>query len=112
MNNMSQAVQGSLGQTLDKAKGLVVQTGSRKSVGNQAKLYSWHAPEVECINKGKSRKPYEFGVKDGLATTLKANLIVRARCFAGNPYYGHTLNEQIEQATTLMQSLGVRPETI
>jgi IS5 family transposase len=25
------------------------------------KLYSFHAPEVECIGKGKARAPYEFG---------------------------------------------------
>ncbi len=25
------------------------------------KLYALHAPEVECISKGKARKPYEFG---------------------------------------------------
>ena len=29
--------------------------------------YELHAPEVECISKGKSRNPYEFGVKLGLA---------------------------------------------
>jgi hypothetical protein len=27
------------------------------------KVYSLHAPEVECIGKGKPHKPYEFGVK-------------------------------------------------
>jgi IS5 family transposase len=27
------------------------------------KLYSFHAPEVECIGKGKARAPYEFDVK-------------------------------------------------
>ena len=27
------------------------------------KLYSFHAPEVECIGKGKASAPYEFGVK-------------------------------------------------
>ena len=27
------------------------------------KIYSLHAPEVECIGKGKPHKPYEFGVK-------------------------------------------------
>lgn len=27
------------------------------------KLYSWHAPETECIGKGKAHKPYEFGCK-------------------------------------------------
>src|SRR6202044_1910719 len=30
------------------------------------KLYALHAPEVECIGKGKARKPYEFGVKASL----------------------------------------------
>ena len=28
------------------------------------KLYALHAPEVECIGKGKARKPYEFGVNN------------------------------------------------
>ena len=27
------------------------------------KIYSLHAPEVECIGKGKAHRPYEFGVK-------------------------------------------------
>lgn len=112
MSVLSQAVRETLGQTLDKAKRLVAQTGSRKTVGNRVKLYSWHAPEVECISKGKSRNPYEFGVKVGLAMTLKGNLIVGARSYAGNPYDGHTLYEQIEQSTILMQCLGVRPQTV
>ncbi len=56
MTTLSQAVQEALGQTLDKAKRLVVQTASRKAVDNRAKLYSWHAPEVECISKGKNKR--------------------------------------------------------
>ena len=35
------------------------------------KVYSLHAPEVECIGKGKANKPYEFGVKVSVATTVK-----------------------------------------
>jgi IS5 family transposase len=27
------------------------------------KVYALHAPEVECIGKGKARAPYEFGCK-------------------------------------------------
>ena len=27
------------------------------------KFYALRAPEVDCIGKGKARKPYEFGVK-------------------------------------------------
>ncbi len=66
---------------------------------NKNKLYALHAPEVECISKGKARQPYEFGVTVGTATTEKGNLIVGARAFPRNPYDGHTLTEQIEQAT-------------
>jgi IS5 family transposase len=33
------------------------------------KVYSLHAPEVECIGKGKAHRPYEFGVKVSVATT-------------------------------------------
>ncbi len=36
------------------------------------KLYALHAPEVECIGKGKGRKPYEFGFKVSLAVTHKS----------------------------------------
>ena len=50
MNVLSQAVQDALGHTLDKAKRLIAQTGSRKTVDNRANLYSWHAPQVECIS--------------------------------------------------------------
>src|SRR5262249_32585228 len=35
------------------------------------KVYSLHAPEVECIGKGKAHRPYEFGVKVSIATTVK-----------------------------------------
>ncbi len=111
MSVLGAAVQEMLGDSLAKAGRLIEQTKSRKTKNKQPKLYSWHAPEVECISKGKSRNPYEFGVKVGLATTLKGNLIVGARVFAGNPYDGHTLHEQIEQASILMQATGVRPET-
>jgi IS5 family transposase len=43
------------------------------------KLYALHAPEVECIGKGKARKPYEFGVKTGLLITHRQGLMAGAR---------------------------------
>jgi IS5 family transposase len=59
------------------------------------KVYSLHAPEVECIGKGKVHKPYEFGVKVSVATTLKhskgGQFVVHAQALPGNPYDGHTL---------------------
>jgi IS5 family transposase len=65
------------------------------------KLYALHAPEVECIAKGKARTPYEFGVKVSVATTLKEGLVVGMRSMPGNPYDGHTLAEQLEQVGIL-----------
>ena len=73
------------------------------------KLSALHAPEVECIGKGKARKPYEFGVKVSLAVTHKQGLMVGARSFRGNPYDGHILAAQLEQITNLMQDLGRSP---
>lgn len=67
------------------------------------KLYSLHAPEVECINKGKSRQPYEFGVKVSVMTTHKEGLVVGMRSLPGNPYDGHTLHLALEQAAVLTQ---------
>jgi len=67
------------------------------------KLYSLHAPEVECINKGKSRQPYEFGVKVSVTTTHKEGLVVGMRSLPGNPYDGHTLHLALEQTAILTQ---------
>ena len=62
------------------------------------KVYSLHAPEVECIGKGKAHKPYEFGVKVSVATTLKhskgGQFVAHAQALPGNPYDGHTLAER------------------
>lgn len=76
------------------------------------KLYALHAPEAECIGKGKARQPYEFGVKVSLAVTHQNGLMVGARSFPGNPYDGHTLAAQIEQTNTLLQDIGVKPTTV
>jgi transposase, IS5 family len=56
------------------------------------KLYSCHAPEVECIAKGKTHKKYEFGCKVSVATTSRDNWIVGIQAHHGNPYDGHTLS--------------------
>ncbi len=65
------------------------------------KLYALHAPEVECISKGKARTPYEFGVKVTVATTLEEGLVVGMRRVPGNPYDGHILAETPEQVGIL-----------
>ncbi|BCN12890.1 hypothetical protein RPSD_47750 (plasmid) [Ralstonia solanacearum] len=48
------------------------------------KLYALHAPEVECISKGKARTPYEFGVKVSITTMHKEGLVLGARSMPGD----------------------------
>ncbi len=69
------------------------------------KLYSFHAPEVECIGKGKASAPYEFGVKVSIVTTTRrapgGQFVLHARTLPGNPYDGHTLRTVIEDTQKL-----------
>jgi IS5 family transposase len=70
------------------------------------KVYSLHAPEVECIGKGKAHRPYEFGVKVSVATTLKPSaggqFVTHVAALPGNPYDGHTLATVIPQMQALV----------
>jgi len=63
-----------------------------KAAGNKV-LYSFHAPEVECIGKGKLNKPYEFGNKVGLVVSGRGSFILGIKSFHNNPYDGHTLDQ-------------------
>ena len=67
------------------------------------KVYSVHAPEVECLSKGKAHKRYEFGVKVSVATTSKGGWHVGAMSCPGNPYDGHTLRGAMEQVKRMMR---------
>src|SRR5215472_10121482 len=70
------------------------------------KVYSLHAPEVECIGKGKAHQPYEFGVKVSVATPVKhsagGQFVTHAAALPGNPYDGHTLATVIPQMQALI----------
>ena len=69
------------------------------------KLYSFHAPEVECIGKGKASAPYEFGVKVSIVTTNArapgGQFVLHAKALPGNPYDGHTLANVIDATERL-----------
>ena len=73
------------------------------------KLYSLHEQNVDCISKGKAHKRYEFGCKVGVVTTQKEGFVVAMRSYPGNPYDGHTLVDQLQQAETLS---GVAAKTV
>jgi len=65
------------------------------------KVYSMHAPETECISKGKAHKKYEFGVKVGVVSTSRESFVVGMRALPGNPYDGHTLRASLDQVERL-----------
>ena len=106
MDGLTEQARLQLGVWLERAERIHTQRPHDKN-----KLYALHAPEAECIGKGKARKPYEFGVKVSLAVTYKRGLMVGARSFTGNPYDGHTLAAQLEQTNTLLQDIGTKPTT-
>jgi IS5 family transposase len=89
-------VTGALKTQLELAQRLHQQRRDSKN-----KLYALHAPEVECIAKGKARTPYEFGVKVSVAVTAAEGLVVGMRSMPGNPYDGHTVDSQLEQVSIL-----------
>jgi len=68
---------------------------------DKKKVYSIHAPEVECICKGKDHKKYEFGCKASVVSTSKKNWIVGVKAHHENPYDGHTLKESLDQSKRL-----------
>lgn len=69
------------------------------------KLYSWHAPEVECIGKGKARAPYELGRKVSVATPVTkpkgGQFVLHTKVLHGNPYDGHTLGPVVAEMQKL-----------
>lgn len=95
-------------EALQKAKMIFNQQRHDKE-----KLYSWHAPEVECIGKGKSDKPYEFGCKVSVTTNVNAapagHFVLHTEALHGRPYDGHTLNQVI---TGMEEWTGMHPQRI
>jgi IS5 family transposase len=70
------------------------------------KLYALHAPEVECISKGKARNPYEFGVKVSLVVTHQHERRLLKRRQAIEPLIGHTKADHRMDRCWLQGALG------
>jgi IS5 family transposase len=73
----------------------------RRENRGREKIYALHAPEVECIGRGKARTRLEFRCKVSLATTNRpapgGQFVLGARTLPGNPFDGHTLAAEIAQ---------------
>jgi IS5 family transposase len=74
-------------ELLGKTERLLTQTRHSNN-----KLYSVHAPEVECLGEDKAHKLYEFGVKASFVVTHKEELVVGALSCPDNPYGGTPWN--------------------
>ncbi len=78
-------MEGALLETFHKANRIYHQ--KRKDTH---KLLSWHAPEVEYISKGKPHKPYEFGCKVSVISTVKpskgGHFVLQSRALHGNQF--------------------------
>jgi IS5 family transposase len=76
-------------------------SGKSSAAGRSIRL---HASEVECIGKCKAHRPYEFGVKVSVATTLDASKggqsVTHVKAMPGAPYGGHTLGVVIPERET------------
>jgi IS5 family transposase len=74
----------------------------RQKKQDKNKIYSLHEPDVACIAKGKSHKPYEFGAKASVAFIPGKCIIVGVKNFEGNPNDTQTLEptlEHVQQST-------------
>ncbi len=101
---VQQLAESHLESELELAKRVMAQERTSKN-----KVYSAHAPEVECISKGKVHKRYEFGVKVGIAVTNRSNFVLGGLVFPGNPYDGHTLSTQLGQ---IELTTGTKPQEV
>src|SRR4051795_13018321 len=85
------ALEARFGPLLDLAQ----RVRTQGSASARPKVYALHAPEVECIGKGKARAPYEFGCKVSIATPVTSpkggQFVLHAKALHGNPFDGHTL---------------------
>ena len=101
LNRQKNLVVGAARQHLDGRLALTQRILTQKRQ-DKNKLYALHAPEVECISKGKTRTPYEFGVKVSVTTTLKEGFVLGVCAMPGNPYDGHTLVPALAQVLPAM----------
>lgn len=96
--------------TSDLLKAFTLQKQHRHST---EKVYSWHAPETECIGKGKAHKPYEFGCKVSVTTNVNpapgGHFVLHIGALHRNPFDGHTLAPVLKSFT---EQTGVTPERI
>jgi IS5 family transposase len=124
LEEQGKVIPATLKEQLERAQRIYAQ--ERK---DRNKLYSMHAPEVECIAKGKVHQKYEFGCKVQIVTTSRQGWVVGidaahaevrsevgdhdkaeggTHTGSGTPYDGATLKPALDQMERLT---GSKPKT-
>jgi len=62
------------------------------------KIYSLHEPGVYCVGKGKDHKPYEYGRKASVVSTLEGQVIIGVVSHDENIHDSKTLESALEHA--------------
>lgn len=68
------------------------------------KIYSLHEPDVYCVGKGKDHKPYEYGQKASVVTTLDSQVIVGVVSHERNEHDSRTLKSALDHAEQCRQT--------
>jgi len=62
------------------------------------KIYSLHEPDIYCIGKGKDHKPYEYGRKASIVSTVKSQVIVGVESHDTHEHDSNTLKAALQRA--------------
>lgn len=68
------------------------------------KIYSLHEPDAYCVGKGKDHKPYEYGQKASVVTTLDSQVIVGVVSHKKNEHDSKTLKSALDHAEQCRQT--------
>lgn len=68
------------------------------------KIYSLHEPDVYCVGKGKDHKPFEYGRKASVVSTLDSQIIIGVASHDTHEHDSKTLDTAISNAEVFRAS--------
>jgi len=68
------------------------------------KIYSLHEPAIYCVGKGKDHKPYEYGHKASIVSTLNSQVIIGVASHNEHTHDSRTLKTALEEAEHFRES--------
>lgn len=88
----------------EKANFELYQKALSQSKHDKDKVYSLHEPEIYCVGKGKDHKPYEYGRKASVVTTLDSQVIVGVESHDEHIHDSKTLKPALDSANRNRQT--------